>query len=915
MSIIRFATEKIKIFARHVPAQVLFVFLAFALMVVVSYFFAGQIIRDNLIVSVQEALMYKEMAVDADLKEPVTLVKSVSQTIRRMILQGFYQVGIRDYMADMSEYVITADNSRLINETGVYGYFDVFNGIFLVGTAWDVPEDFNPQERPWYIAAVEADGEVAQSPHYTDAVSGKSVFAYSRRIFDTSGTPLGIVCIDVNVDEIGEFIVDTRLTTGGYGIMLDDKLEILAHPDPSYIGLNLRDKDGALADKLISDGGVSEYKCKNYTEESSIAFFKQISNGWYIGMMTPSYEYYRELNVMLIFLIILGIISATMLSIVLVYINTAKNISDMKNQQKSNFLATMSHEIRTPLNAILGITEIQLQNEKIEKHMREAWGKVYNSGYVLLNIINDILDLSKIEAGKLELYNAKYEISSLINDIVHLNIMRIDSKPLIFKLELGENIPAEMIGDELRIKQILNNMLSNAFKYTESGEVILSVLTKEGLPENGGRNGGEKNITLVFKVSDTGQGMTEEQLKNLFSEYMRYNMEANRQVQGTGLGLSISKNLAEKMNGKISVKSEIGKGTEFTVRLPQVDTGNGILSKELAENLKNFKVLDVMQNKQTRIVQRPIPNGRVLVVDDMETNLHVTKGLLSPYRLTIETVLSGFEAIEKITEGTRYDIIFMDHMMPKMDGIETTQIIRELGYTHPVVALTANAVSGTMEMFLNNGFDDFISKPIDTRLLNAVLNRFIKSKDTNAEDEIGNNIINAELAKIFTQDAERAIAEIEELADYADEENMQTYVINVHAMKSALANIGEMKLSKFALKLEEAGRAYEASVIAKETPIFMKELRELMCKLAPSEEKENDVAEENSEYIREKLLEIKKACENYDIIVAKAELNELKQSARAGSTQKIIDAIAKHLLHSDFEEAAAIAEQAVISRY
>jgi CheY-like chemotaxis protein len=466
-----------------------------------------------------------------------------------------------------------------------------------------------------------------------------------------------------------------------------------------------------------------------------------------------------------------------------------------------------------------------------------------------------------------------------------------------------------MIGDELRIKQILNNLLSNSFKYTASGEIKLSVDTEQ--LESGLESGGERSVMLVLRVSDTGQGMTDEQIKNLFHEYSRFNTEANRKTQGTGLGMSITKNLLEKMHGGISVRSELNKGTEFTVRIPQIDTGSGIISKELAINLKDFRIPDVTQNKQRRIVRRPMPHGKVLLVDDMETNLYVAKGLLMPYGLTIETALSGFEAVEKIKSGAQYDIIFMDHMMPKMDGIESANKIRDLGYSRPVVALTANAIAGQSELFLSNGFDDFISKPIDIRLLNAVLNKFIKEKpaemiETQKPDRIKVSV-NPELAKIFIRDAERSIAEIESLRAYSDEEDMQAYIINVHAMKSALANVAENELAEFAFKLEKAGRERSLELVTAETPAFLDELRAVIKKFAPTEEFNED---EDKAFTREKLLDIKAACSEYDTRVAKAALNELKTKTHSSATQKIIDALAEHLLHSDFEEAAAVAEKA-----
>ena len=389
------------------------------------------------------------------------------------------------------------------------------------------------------------------------------------------------------------------------------------------------------------------------------------------------------------------------------------------NKAKSAFLSKMSHEIRTPMNAILGITEIQLQNDSLDRDMRYAFNSIYASGDLLLSIINDILNLSKIEAGKMELVIDKYEIASLISDIVQYNIMRSGSKQIEFELSVDENTPLYLLGDELRIKQIMNNLLSNAFKYTAEGVVRLSVSAET-------REGDE--VVLIICVSDTGQGMTEEQINELYDEYARFNMETNRMTEGTGLGMSITQNLIRLMDGVISVDSEPGKGTEFTVRLPQSRVGPEVLSKEVADNLREFRTDNNMHLKRLQIKREPMPYGSILIVDDVPTNIFVARGLMASYELKIDSADSGLAAIEKIKNGAVYDVIFMDHMMPKMDGVEAVGIIRNMGYDRPIIALTANAVSGQAEKYRESGFDDFISKPIDIFRLNTILNEFVRDR-------------------------------------------------------------------------------------------------------------------------------------------------------------------------------------------
>ena len=393
-------------------------------------------------------------------------------------------------------------------------------------------------------------------------------------------------------------------------------------------------------------------------------------------------------------------------------------IAEENSLAKSQFLASMSHEIRTPMNAILGITEIQLQKKTMSDEMKEAFEKIYVSGDMLMGIINDLLDLSKIEAGKMELVIERYETVSMIHDTVVLNLMRLDTKDVKFELSVDEDLPAYMLGDELRIKQILNNILSNAFKYTEKG-VVKMIVGHEPSDD-------DTKANLIFTISDTGLGMSKEDVAKLFDAYARFNPTANRAIVGTGLGMSITRNLLELMDGSINVDSELGKGSTFYIRLPQTIVGDDVVGSVAAKNLGKFQLDTRAAMKRAQINYEPMPYGKILIVDDVEMNIYVAKGLLSPYMLEIDSADSGFKAISKVKEGNEYDIVFMDHMMPQMDGIETTKRIRELGYKRPIVALTANAIAGQADIFMQSGFDDFISKPIDIRQLNLVLNRQIR---------------------------------------------------------------------------------------------------------------------------------------------------------------------------------------------
>ena len=595
------------------------------------------------------------------------------------------------------------------------------------------------------------------------------------------------------------------------------------------------------------------------------------------------------------------------------------------SKAKSDFLAKMSHEIRTPMNAIMGITEILAQNNIFAPDVAEALDKIYNSGDLLLGIINDILDLSKIEAGKFELVVTKYNIASLINDTATLNMMRIGSKPIEFVLSVDENIPLLLLGDELRIKQILNNLLSNAFKYTAKGRVELSVYAEAG---SGGDEGEESEVTIVFTVSDTGQGMTKKQVGELFDEYSRFNMQANRTIEGAGLGMNITQNLINIMRGQIFVDSEVGLGSVFTVHLPQKRGSEEVLGRELAQNLQNFRAMGTKQIRRARVALEPMPYGSVLVVDDVESNRYVAKGLMSPYKLSVDTAASGFDAIEKIKGGKVYDIVFMDHMMPVMDGVETVRQMRENGYSRPIVALTANAVIGQSEMFLENGFDDFISKPIDVRQLDGVLKKFVQGRHPPevvkaakiaqaAAPSAPEPDAKVELAGIFARDAAKTIATLEEIhkkIDHCPEEDLKSFTIIVHGMKSSLAYMGEPEMSALAYELEQAGRSGDLGLISSETPAFLAKLRALAEKHAPPKQAEGESGEltpDDQALLREKLPVIKEACESFDKKAIKGALSELKQKSWPPPANELLDSISECLLGGDYAEIANIVEKAL----
>ena len=384
-------------------------------------------------------------------------------------------------------------------------------------------------------------------------------------------------------------------------------------------------------------------------------------------------------------------------------LNIARDTAEKANEAKTDFLSNMSHEIRTPLNAIVGFSNLLLEDESVPDCAKDEVRDIVMASDNLLEIVNGILDISKIEANKLEIINTEYSLKKLCDELVSLSRGRLGDKPIEFKTKFDPSIPDVLYGDSTRIKQICVNILTNAIKYTKEGWIEFKI---SGVIKN--------NICrLIISVEDTGIGIKKENIDKLFNKFERIDLEDNITIEGTGLGLAITKKLVELMNGKIVVQSVFGKGSKFTVSIDQRIVKNPTIK------------LDEEINSEEKTI---INNKRVLLVDDNKINLKVAEKLLESYGIDTESVDSGFVAIEKIQNNEKYDMILLDDMMPKMSGVETLKKLKEIpGFNITTIALTANALTGMKEKYLSEGFDDYLAKPINKDELNRIINKYLNN--------------------------------------------------------------------------------------------------------------------------------------------------------------------------------------------
>ena len=569
---------------------------------------------------------------------------------------------------------------------------------------------------------------------------------------------------------------------------------------------------------------------------------------------------------------------------------------------KSDFLASMSHEIRTPMNAIVGMSELILSADDVgtTHEIQQNALHIRSASQTLINLINDVMESARIERNEIEILPNQYGVRSMLYDVVEIMNVRLEAKPIRFITDFDVDETPELIGDEQRIKQILFNLLSNAAKYTEQGQIVFTFKSRAS----------DREVWLEFEVADTGIGIREQDLQQLFGKYHQFDQKRNKNVQGTGLGLMITQQLIHAMNGTIDVSSEYGKGSNFRVRIPQ-----SLPEKSLAETTSS-----------TASTRLSAPDASILLVDDNQVNLTVTTELFKLFDITCDTAMSGRVAIRKCQQ-IHYDMIYMDHMMPEMDGIETTQALRNLGDAHlaniPIIALSANAIAGMKQVFLSSGMDAFIAKPVMLPEIEASLRAFLPKDLIRESEKAAMAAVDApfvlgsmdgidvkqgitycggttdgylEVVRTFVSSAPNQMDIMRKSLENGD---IPRVALEAHSLKSAAGGIGALALSEKAKAMEMAGKDGDVGYVSEHLSSLLDDYRCIVdtvksalptsaSKVGDSDEMKQPVS---AELLKETLERVIAAAEDYDLDSASDALCELDGYALDDSTASAVAAI------------------------
>ena len=734
------------------------------------------------------------------------------------------------------------------NYTGLYGYI---SGEYLDGLGWEPPEGFDPTKRDWYVISSNSGGNLAIVPPYIDAQTGSMVISVCKCLSDRKD----VVSLDVYTTHIQEIIESTNLNGKGYGFIVSKDGTVIAHPDRKLNGTDYKKIDGGseLLEALNSDSG--ERFETDIDGRKSTVFSGTIMDQWHLVIVVDNDELYEDVYSQLKVNIIINTIVLVLITLFyyISYRNEQKSsreneslkireqqkayeaeilrlektAADSANKAKGDFLAQMSHEIRTPINAVLGMNEMILRESDDDKILDYS-ENIQTAGKTLLSLINSILDFSKIEDGKMEILPVRYDTAVLIHNLVNSVSERARAKGLEFRVNADPNLPSVLIGDDVRVTQVIGNLLTNAVKYTEKGSVTLniscSVMTGD-------------EAVLSVSVSDTGIGIRKEDLDKLFESFTRLETERNRNIEGTGLGMAIVTRLLALMDSKLDVESTYGEGSVFSFELKQKIADASPVGNALEHKLGR----SVKQKKQ----YEQYTGAKVLVTDDNDMNLKVADNLLRVFGIKPDLATSGEQTLELMGKQ-HYDLLLLDHMMPQMDGIQTLQKLREQSLVPEgtaIVALTANAVLNAKDQYLEAGFDDYLSKPISLDELAKLLSEHLNKGGSAAQDasqsadtdsttddaqlrelsEKGFSVGTAlgycmndadfckELMRDYADSYEKRTAELDGALESGDMKLYRTYV---HSLKSASKTVGADDVAELSLELEQASERGDAELVS-----------------------------------------------------------------------------------------------------
>jgi signal transduction histidine kinase/ActR/RegA family two-component response regulator len=611
----------------------------------------------------------------------------------------------------------------------VFGMFEIFGGKGYNGQDEPIliqpPPGYIPEERPWFVTALAGGGDIAITEPYVDAWSGDISITFARCLFDEDGEKIATIAIDVLLDRVYGFAENFDYSNAlNYNVLLDANLDVIAHPEPKYLGTPLAEMDSGFADIVgqLKEGQDVFARRLNYRGDLSVIYTKRIENGWVICTVASVSEHYETITYVRWVLIIIGACLAVLLSLLQLRIDKRRIIAErgMKTEEvarlkadaasraKSAFLANMSHEMRTPMNAIIGMTAIAKNAENIAEK-NHALNKIGDASAHLLGVIDSVLDMAKIEADKLELAPIEYHFERMLLKAVTVVSFRIDEKHQHLSLEIDENIPLFVIGDEQLLTQVITNLLSNAVKFTpKEGKVSVEASLL-------GEIDGE--CVLRIAVADNGIGIAPEQQEKLFNAFEQAESGTSRQYGGTGLGLAISKRIVELMDGSIWIESELDKGAQFIFTI-KVRRGKREHSATESDGTKLVPIADEFAGK------------KMLLAEDIEINREILISILKDTGIEIECAENGQEALDMVEAAPdKYDVIFMDVQMPKMDGLEASQRIRALpGHQRdklPIIAMTANVFKDDIEACMDAGMDAHIGKPLVVEVVIETLRKYL----------------------------------------------------------------------------------------------------------------------------------------------------------------------------------------------